>query len=146
MRAYFDLMMTARLAVRPTVATVLMRESVSAAAKPKLPLPQMPMTPMRSRSTNDFVPRKSTAALKSSINASRCPGSAAGRHSRACKTGSPTSCPFEYAGPLAEVVQLGLVAYRVGQRIEWDAANLRAKNCPEVDRFIRPEYRKGWEL
>ncbi len=65
---------------------------------------------------------------------------------RACKTGEPTSCPFEYAGPLAEAVQLGLVAYRVGQRIEWDAANLKAKNCPEADRFIRPEYRKGWEL
>jgi hypothetical protein len=65
---------------------------------------------------------------------------------RACKTGEPTSCPFQYAGPLAEAVQLGLVAYRVGQRIEWDAANLKAKNCPEADRFIRPEYRKGWEL
>jgi hypothetical protein len=46
----------------------------------------------------------------------------------------------------AEAVQLGLVAYRVGQRMEWDAANLKAKNCPEADRFIRPEYRKGWEL
>jgi predicted dehydrogenase len=65
---------------------------------------------------------------------------------RACKTGEPTSCPFEYAGPLAEAVQLGLVAYRVGRRIEWDAANLQAKNCPEADRFIRPDYRKGWEL
>jgi len=65
---------------------------------------------------------------------------------RACKTGEPTSCPFEYAGPLAEAVQLGLVAYRVGQRLEWDAANLTAKNCPEADRFIRPERRKGWEL
>jgi predicted dehydrogenase len=65
---------------------------------------------------------------------------------RACKTGEPTSCPFEYAGPLAEAVQLGLVAYRVGQRLEWDAANLKATNCPEADRFIRPERRKGWEL
>lgn len=65
---------------------------------------------------------------------------------RACKTGEPTSCPFQYAGPLAEAVQLGLVAHRVGQRIEWDAANLKAKNCPEADRFIRPEYRRGWEL
>jgi hypothetical protein len=65
---------------------------------------------------------------------------------RACKTGEPTSCPFEYAGPLAEAVQLGLVAYRVGQRIEWDAPNLKARNCPEADRFIRPDYRKGWEL
>jgi len=65
---------------------------------------------------------------------------------RACKTGAPTSCPFEYAGPLAEAVQLGLVAHRVGRRIEWDAANLKARNCPEADRFIRTEYRKGWEL
>jgi hypothetical protein len=65
---------------------------------------------------------------------------------RACKTGGPTSCPFDYAGPLAEAVQLGLVAHRVGRRIEWDAANLKATNCPEADRFIRPNYRKGWEL
>jgi hypothetical protein len=65
---------------------------------------------------------------------------------RACKTGEPTSCPFEYAGPLIEAVQLGIVAYRVGQRIEWDAATLTARNCPEADRFIRREYRKGWEL
>jgi predicted dehydrogenase len=65
---------------------------------------------------------------------------------QACKTGSPTSCPFEFAGPLAEAVQLGLVAHYVGKRIEWDAANLKAKNCPEADRFIRRERRKGWEL
>jgi hypothetical protein len=43
-------------------------------------------------------------------------------------------------------VQLGLVAYRVGQKIEWDAANLKATNCPDADRFIRPDYRQGWEL
>jgi predicted dehydrogenase len=65
---------------------------------------------------------------------------------RACKTGEPTSCPFDYAGPLAEAVQLGLVAHCVGQRIEWDAANLKARNCPEAERFIRRDYRKGWEL
>jgi hypothetical protein len=65
---------------------------------------------------------------------------------RACKTGAPTSCPFEYAGPLIEAVHLGLVAYCVRQRIEWDAATLKAKNCPEADRFIRRDYRKGWEL
>ena len=47
---------------------------------------------------------------------------------------------------IAEAVQLGLVAHRVGQRIEWDAANLKARNLLEADRFIRPEYRKGWEL
>jgi len=65
---------------------------------------------------------------------------------RACKTGEATTCNFDYAGALTEAVHLGHVAYCVGQRIEWDAAALKAKNCPDADRFIRREYRKGWEL
>ena len=44
--------------------------------------------------------------------------------------------PGNYAGALTEAVHLGHVAYCVKQRIEWDAANLKAKNCPEADRFI----------
>lgn len=46
----------------------------------------------------------------------------------ACKTGSPTLCHFDYAGPLTETVLLGLVAYRTGQRLEWDFTNLKATN------------------
>jgi hypothetical protein len=38
------------------------------------------------------------------------------------------------------------VAYRCGQKIEWDAARLKATNAPEADRFIRREYRSGWVL
>jgi hypothetical protein len=49
-----------------TVAMALMRGSILAALMTKLALPQIPRTPMRSRSTNGCVPRKSTAALKSS--------------------------------------------------------------------------------
>jgi predicted dehydrogenase len=64
----------------------------------------------------------------------------------ACKTGSPTSCHFGYGGPLTETVLLGNVAYRVGERFQWDAANLRAINCPKADGLIRREYRKGWSL
>jgi hypothetical protein len=41
---------------------------------------------------------------------------------------------------------LGNVAFRAGQRIEWDSARLRAKNCPEAERFVRHEYRAGWKL
>ncbi len=41
---------------------------------------------------------------------------------------------------------LGNVAYRVGQKIEWDAANLKATNCPEAEKYLRREYRKGWTL
>jgi len=65
---------------------------------------------------------------------------------QACKTGSPTTCHFDYAGVLTEAVLLGNVAYRAGQRLEWDPKRLRAMNCPEADRFIRREYRKGWTL
>jgi predicted dehydrogenase len=64
----------------------------------------------------------------------------------ACKTGAPTTCNFDYAGALTEAVLLGNVAYRVGQRIEWDAPNLRITNVPDAARFLRREYRAGWTL
>ncbi|HQU42436.1 MAG: hypothetical protein B7Z73_03670 [Planctomycetia bacterium 21-64-5] len=65
---------------------------------------------------------------------------------QACKTGSPTTCNFEYAGWLTEANHLGNVAFRVGQKLEWDAAKLRAINAPEADAFIHREYRKGWRM
>jgi predicted dehydrogenase len=64
----------------------------------------------------------------------------------ACKTGKPTTCGFDYSGPLTETVLLGNVAYRTGERLEWDAENLKATNCPEADQFIRRECRSGWSL
>jgi predicted dehydrogenase len=64
----------------------------------------------------------------------------------ACKTGSPTSCPFSYGGPLTELVLLGNAAYRTGKKLTWDARNLRVVNCPKADRFLRREYRAGWTL
>ncbi|WP_406123387.1 hypothetical protein OHQ89_14410 [Streptomyces canus] len=53
-----------------TVAIALMRRSTRAALSAKPPLPQMPTTPMRSRSPTSCVPRWSTAALKSSVKMS----------------------------------------------------------------------------
>ena len=41
---------------------------------------------------------------------------------------------------------LGNVAYRVGKPLEWDAKSLRATNAPEAMKFLRREYRKGWEM
>lgn len=64
----------------------------------------------------------------------------------ACKTGSPTTCNFDYSGALSETVLLGIVAFRTGKRITWDAANLKATNAPEADAYITKEYRKGWEV
>ena len=64
----------------------------------------------------------------------------------ACKGGPEALSSFRYSGPFSEMVLLGNVAIRAGKRIEWDAENLKAKNYPEADEFIRREYRKGWTL
>jgi predicted dehydrogenase len=64
----------------------------------------------------------------------------------ACKTGNPTTCSFDYSGPLTEAVLLGDVAYRTGERLEWDAENLKATNSPQADQYLRREYRPGWTL
>jgi hypothetical protein len=64
----------------------------------------------------------------------------------ACKTGSPATCHFDYAGRLTEANHLGNVAYRVGQKLEWDAEGLRATNAPEAELLLRRPYRKGWKL
>jgi hypothetical protein len=64
----------------------------------------------------------------------------------ACKTGKPTLCNFDYSGALVEHNLLALVAYRVGKKLEWDAKNLKATNCPEADQYIRKTYREGWVL
>jgi hypothetical protein len=62
------------------------------------------------------------------------------------KTGKPTLCNFDYSGAIIENNLLALVAYRLGKKLEWDAANLKATNCPEADGFIRKKYREGWVL
>jgi len=64
----------------------------------------------------------------------------------ACKTGGPTTCNFDYSGALTEAALLSNVALRTGKKLVWDAAKLKAANCPEADQFIKREYRNGWEL
>ncbi len=64
----------------------------------------------------------------------------------ACKTGSPTGSPFSYAGPLTEANHLGNVAYRAGQKLEWDAKNMKFPNAPDAEQYLGREYREGWKL
>jgi predicted dehydrogenase len=64
----------------------------------------------------------------------------------ACKHGGPTTCDFDYSGPLTEAVLLGNVAFRSGKKLEWDPKKLRATGAPEADQFIDYRYRKGWAL
>ena len=64
----------------------------------------------------------------------------------ACKTGKRTTCHFGYGGPLVESNLVGVLAYRLGKKVEWDPVLLKVKNCPEAERIIHREYRKGWSL
>lgn len=63
-----------------------------------------------------------------------------------CKTGSPTTCDFRYSGPLTETVLIGIVAYRTGKTLNWDAPNLTATNVPAAEQYLKKEYRQGWKV
>lgn len=65
---------------------------------------------------------------------------------QAIRNGTPTGSPFSYAGLLTIANHLGNVAFRSEQKIEWDAVNLRATNCPAADKFISRKPRAGWTL
>lgn len=64
----------------------------------------------------------------------------------ACLGEGTTGSPFSYAGPLTEANHLGNVAYRVGEKITWDAKNMKCIGCPQADPFIKREPRSGWSL
>jgi predicted dehydrogenase len=77
--------------------------------------------------------------------------------------GTKTTCGFDYAGPLAETVQLGNVATRVADvskvgratrpidpidvpPLQWDAPNLRFVNHAAATALLTKKYRTGWEV
>lgn len=64
----------------------------------------------------------------------------------AIKNGGPTTCNFDYSGALTESVLLGTVAYRSGEKIEWDSKNLKVTNSEKAQQLVHKEYRKGWTL
>ena len=47
---------------------------------------------------------------------------------------------------MIEQLLLGLVAYRVGKKLEYDGAAGRVTNCPEANELLRRKYRPGWTL
>jgi predicted dehydrogenase len=64
----------------------------------------------------------------------------------ACKQGGKTACDFEYSGNMIEQMLLGLVAYRVGKKLQYDSAEGRVTSCPEANELLRRKYRKGWTI
>ena len=63
----------------------------------------------------------------------------------ACKGEGPSSCPFEYAAPLTEIVVLGNLAVRFpGNVIAWDPEKMEVTNHAEANEYIKMNYREGW--
>lgn len=65
---------------------------------------------------------------------------------RACKGGEPACSNFSVAAPFTEWVTLGVLALRFEGKLEWDSAKMRVTNNSEADKFLRPKFRKGWNL
>jgi predicted dehydrogenase len=65
---------------------------------------------------------------------------------RASKGDLKTSCDFDYSGTAIEQMLLGLVAYRVGKKIEYDGASGRVTNDAAANELLERKYREGWTL
>ncbi|MBD3626724.1 Gfo/Idh/MocA family oxidoreductase [Cyclobacterium sp.] len=65
----------------------------------------------------------------------------------AIKGGPAASANFEYGAHLTEITLLGVLSLRMkGQKIHWDAANLKATGLDEADPYISEPVRSGWEM
>ena len=64
----------------------------------------------------------------------------------ACRGGPAALSNFANSGPFTEMILLGNIATRTGEKLEWDGPTMKATNCPAADQYVRREYRKGWEL
>ena len=65
---------------------------------------------------------------------------------RACKGGEPACSNFSIAGPYTEWMVLGAAAARVPGKLLWDAKKMEFTNNREANKYVRPVFRKGWEL
>jgi predicted dehydrogenase len=64
----------------------------------------------------------------------------------ACKGGPPAMSNFNYSAYLAEIILLGNLAMRVPGKVEWDGPKMTSTNSPEANKYVRREYRKGYDL
>jgi predicted dehydrogenase len=67
---------------------------------------------------------------------------------RACREGkNDTAAGFDYSARLTEFTLLGNLAQHAGQgnKVQWDGPNMKVLNLPDLNRFLRREYRSGWQ-
>lgn len=85
---------------------------------------------------------------------SRSPGASTGsNHSahcrdwvRACKGGAVACSNFSIAGPYTEWLVLGAAAVHHDGKLLWNSTKGEFTNGKEVNPWVKPVYRKGWEV
>jgi predicted dehydrogenase len=65
---------------------------------------------------------------------------------RACKGGDPAASNFDVAAPFTEWIAMACIALRVEGKLEWDANRMQFTNNREANRYLKPEFRKGWSF
>lgn len=64
----------------------------------------------------------------------------------AIRQGGQSGGSFLNAAAITDTVNLGTVALRARQKVEFDSAQMKITNVPSANEFLRREYRSGWEL
>lgn len=64
----------------------------------------------------------------------------------ACRGGRPGGANFEFESRVTDAVLLGNVAVRTGARLTWDSRTRTIDGAPDAARFLRADYREGWDL
>jgi predicted dehydrogenase len=62
------------------------------------------------------------------------------------RTRKPTTCNVAYGHRLTKGGLLGNIAFRTGERIEWDDARERVTNSGRAAKLVTRRYRKPWKL
>ena len=65
---------------------------------------------------------------------------------RSCKGGVEACSSFAVAGPYTEWLVLGAAAVHFEGRLDWDAEKGEITNVPAANQWVKPTFRKGWEL
>ena len=65
---------------------------------------------------------------------------------RACKGGEMSVSDFSVSAPYTEWMLLGVIAMRVPGKLLWDSKTMRFTNSAEANKYVRPTFRRGWEL
>lgn len=64
----------------------------------------------------------------------------------AARGGQEASSNFAYGAHLTEITLLGVLALRLGKKIQWDDEAMKVSNSDKAEAIIKGEYRSGWEL